>query len=79
MSETLSSLVSRKEPIEGGMMAAISAMVGSEMTPGPLGIFATKPNASAPYRRASLASATLLIQQILTLGRRVGSNECSVG
>jgi hypothetical protein len=38
------------------------------MTPGPLGIADTKPSADAPRSSASLASARLAMQQILTLG-----------
>jgi hypothetical protein len=69
--------VRRLEQTDGGMIAAISAIVDSEITPGPLDIFATNPTASAPCRTASFASATLHIQQILTLGRSVGSKDCS--
>jgi hypothetical protein len=55
----------------GGTIAAISAMVSSAMTPGPLGMAETNPNAAAPWRIAICASAALLMQQILTRGRMV--------
>ena len=61
-------LVKRKVAIGGGTVAAISAMSFSEITPGPLGISETNPNADAPQRIASCASTTLLMQQILTRG-----------
>ncbi len=49
-------------------MSAIRAIASSEMTPGPLGIAETRPNAEAPQPIASTASAGELMQQILTLG-----------
>jgi len=61
-------LVRRNEEIAGGIAAAMHAMRSSDMTPGPLGISETRPSADAPYWIAVLASSTLAIQQILTLG-----------
>ena len=52
----------------GGTVAAISAICSSRITPGPLGIAETRPNADAPQAIASAASSTLLMQQILTRG-----------
>src|SRR5690349_19580440 len=66
------SLVRRKEPIGGGIVAAIAAIVSSPMTPGPLGIADTRPKAEAPQAIASAASSTELMQQILIRGERVG-------
>src|SRR5439155_500495 len=63
------SLVRRKVAIGGGTVSAIRAIASSEMTPGPLGIAETRPNAAAPQPIASTASAGELMQQILTLGR----------
>src|SRR6185312_343062 len=60
--------VSRNVAIGGGAAAAISAIASSPIVPGPLGIAETSPSASAPQRIASCASATLLMQQILTRG-----------
>lgn len=64
-------LVSRKVATPGGTVVAISVMVSSAMTPGPLGMAETNPNAEVPYRTAMAASATLLMQQILTRGCKV--------
>src|SRR6266849_161963 len=61
-------LVSRKEDMAGGIVAAICAIRSSAMTPGPLGIAETRPRAEAPYLMASCASEMLLMQQILTRG-----------
>ena len=55
--------------IGGGTVSAIRAISSSEMTPGPLGMAETRPNADAPQAIASAASAGDLMQQILTLGR----------
>src|SRR5213596_661547 len=63
------SLVRREVAIGGGTVSAIRAIASSEMTPGPLGIAETRPNAEAPQPIASTASAGELMQQILTLGR----------
>src|SRR5947208_3320022 len=63
------SLVRRTVAIGGGTVSAIRAIASSEMTPGPLGIAETRPNAEAPQPIASTASAGDLMQQILTLGR----------
>jgi hypothetical protein len=41
------------------------------MTPGPLGMFETKPSADAPHAMARAASSTLPMQQIFTRGVRV--------
>jgi hypothetical protein len=60
--------VRRNVATPGGTDAAISAIASSEITPGPLGIADTSPTAEAPYRMAMAASATLLMQQILTRG-----------
>src|SRR5271157_5228608 len=59
-------LVSKKEDTEGGIVAAISAIRSSVITPGPLGIEETRPRADAPCWIASWASLMLLMQQILT-------------
>src|SRR5438067_9714222 len=64
--------VRRKEVIPGGTRAAISAMRSSLITPGPLGICDTNPNADAPHSIAMLASSTLAIQQIFTRGVGMG-------
>ena len=53
----------------GGTVRAISAMAFSEITPGPLGMAETNPNADAPQPMANAASAGELMQQILTRGR----------
>ena len=45
---------------------AIRLIVSSEMTPGPLGMVETKPNADEPLEIASTASAVDLMQQTLT-------------
>jgi hypothetical protein len=71
--------VNRKEETEGGTILVMFAMVLSEITPGPLGISETNPKADAPYRMASLASLTLEMQQILTLGLWKGSIFYSFG
>jgi len=63
------SLVRRKVEIVGGTVAAIRAIVSSEIMPGPLGMAQTRPKAEAPHVIASCASAGVLIQQILILGR----------
>ena len=60
--------VSRKDETAGGIERAISAIKSSESTPGPLGMSDTNPIPDAPAEMASLASATLLIQQIFTNG-----------
>jgi hypothetical protein len=60
-------LVSRNEPTAGGRATAISAIKGSGMTPGPLGISDTRPTAEAPESMAVQASSTLAMQQILIL------------
>jgi hypothetical protein len=65
--------VNRKEETEGGTILAMSAMVLSGITPGPLGISETNPKADASCRMASHASLTLPMQQILTLGLWKGS------
>jgi hypothetical protein len=57
----------------GGTQAAITRMVTSSMTPGPLGMVETRPMASAPAATATLASSVLLMQQILILGRAIAS------
>jgi hypothetical protein len=61
-------LVSRKVATPGGTVAAISAIVSSAITPGPLGMAETSPSAAAPWRMAICASAMLAMQQILTRG-----------
>ena len=66
-------LVSRKVATAGGVDAAISAMVSSAITPGPLGMADTRPSAEAPARMAVQASSRLAMQQTFTRGRRVGS------
>ena len=55
--------------IGGGTLAAIRAIVSSEIMPGPLGMAETRPKAEAPQAMASWASAGDLMQQILILGR----------
>ena len=50
-------------------MVAMRRICGSGMTPGPLGIAATRPSAEAPIWMASCASWIFWIQQILTLIR----------
>src|SRR5258708_31222482 len=66
-------LVSRKDPTPGGTVRAISAIVSSAITPGPLGIAETRPRAEAPWRMAIQASLTLRMQQTFTRGRLVAS------
>src|SRR5688500_6145390 len=61
--------VNRNVAMPGGTLAAISAMSGSGITPGPLGISDTRPIADAPCAIASRASSTLAMQQTLTRGR----------
>src|SRR5260370_20411575 len=68
ISGTLCREVSRNVPIAGGTVAAISAIRSSLMTPGPLGMFETKPSADAPHAMARAASSTLPMQQIFTRG-----------
>ena len=51
-----------------GIERAISAIKSLEITPGPLGMSDTNPIADAPAEMASLASETLLMQQIFTNG-----------
>ena len=63
--------MSKNVPIAGGTLAAISAICLSVMTPGPLGMFETRPSADAPCSMASAASSMLLMQQIFTRGVRV--------
>jgi hypothetical protein len=65
--------VSRKVATPGGTTAAISAIVSSGITPGPLGIAETRPRAEAPWRTAVQASSRERMQQILTRGRAVAS------
>ncbi|HEY4932965.1 MAG TPA: hypothetical protein VII23_15450, partial [Terriglobales bacterium] len=48
--------VSKKEATSGGIAATISEINSSEITPGPLGILDTSPNAQAPCLIASCAS-----------------------
>src|ERR1700676_341240 len=64
ISGTLCREVRRNVPIAGGTVAAISAIRSSLMTPGPLGMFETKPSADAPHAMARAASSTLPMQQI---------------
>src|ERR1700730_5529582 len=71
ISATLCREVSRNVPIAGGTVAAISAIRSSLMTPGPLGMFETKPSADAPQAMARAASSTLPMQQTFTRGVRV--------
>ena len=52
----------------GGTLAAISAISGSAIGPGPLGMAETRPSALAPSDMASRASSRLAIQQIFTYG-----------
>jgi hypothetical protein len=40
--------VNKNDAMGGGIVRTISRINSSEMDPGPLGIFATKPNAEAP-------------------------------
>lgn len=61
------SLVNKKVETAGGILFTISLINLSSITPGPLGILPTKPNAEAPLFIANLASSKLLIQQIFTL------------
>src|SRR5690242_19820382 len=65
--------VRRKVAIGGGTEAAISVINSSLITPGPLGIFETRPSAEAPSAMACSASSLLAIQQIFTRGRSVRS------
>ncbi len=62
------SQVSRKVATGGGTARAISQMRWSGIGPGPLGMEATRPNASAPNEIASRASSSDWMQQIFTLG-----------
>ena len=48
------------------VLRAEKVICSSGITPGPLGISETSPNAEAPYRTASSASSTLPMQQIFT-------------
>jgi hypothetical protein len=59
-------LVRRNLAIAGGTVAAISAISGSGMIPGPLGISETSPSAVAPRRMARRASSIERMQQIFT-------------
>jgi hypothetical protein len=59
-------LVRRNVPIDGGTVAAISAIESSLITPGPLGMLDTNPRAAAPSSTAMRASSIELMQQILT-------------
>jgi hypothetical protein len=52
----------------GGTPRAISAIVPSGITPGPLGIAETKPTAAAPATIAACASQGEAMQQTLTRG-----------
>lgn len=47
-------------------------MHSSAIGPGPLGICETRPKAEAPHSIAIAASSTLAMQQIFTLGWRIG-------
>ena len=60
--------VSKNVPIGGGVRAAISAIVSSQITPGPLGIDDTSPKADAPAAIAVSASSSEAMQQILVFG-----------
>jgi hypothetical protein len=60
--------VRRKVAIGGGTCRAISAMADSEITPGPLGIAETSPNAEAPRAIAVRASSGEAMQQTLIRG-----------
>ena len=62
MASALRSLVSRNVAIGGGTVAAIRAMIASEMTPGPLGMAEMRPRAEAPLAMAIAASAGDLMQ-----------------
>jgi hypothetical protein len=62
------SLVKRNVPTGGGTVLTILKINSSSITPGPLGIFPTNPNADAPHSIAVFASSMLLIQQIFILG-----------
>jgi len=59
----------------GGTVAAISAIRSSLITPGPLGMCETRPNAEAPHSMASAASSTLEMQQIFTRGVEIAFME----
>jgi hypothetical protein len=61
--------VNRKEATGGGIIFAIDSISSSAIGPGPLGILATSPTASAPCRIAIFASAIEAIQHILILVR----------
>jgi hypothetical protein len=65
------SLVSRNVAMGGPTEAAIRAIVGSSITPGPLGIAPTSPSASAPCAIARRASSGEAMQQILIRVRRM--------
>src|SRR5690242_10095843 len=60
--------VSKNVAIGGGIWHAISAIVSSEITPGPLGIEETSPRAEAPQAIAARASSKEAMQQILIRG-----------
>lgn len=60
--------VRRKVAMGGGTEAGISAISSSAITPGPLGMWETRPSADAPWRIANWASPMLEMQQILTRG-----------
>jgi hypothetical protein len=59
------------------MVAEISAIRSSLITPGPLGIDETRPSAEAPHSMASAASSTEPMQQIFMRGTRVGLMDAS--
>lgn len=69
---TFVSLVSRNVEVGGGTVAAISVISGSGIGPGPLGMAATNPTASAPCRTARRASSTVAMQHTFTRVRRCG-------
>src|SRR5688572_23179050 len=58
--------VSRNVSVGGGTAAAIAAMSGSSIGPGPLGIAETRPIVEAPVSMASRASSRLAMQHIFT-------------
>jgi len=70
--------VSKNVEMGGGTLPAISAINPSEITPGPLGMFETKPRATAPQRIANSASARFDIQQILIRGCAAGCTSVNV-
>tara|TARA_B100002049_G_C15928592_1_gene311220 strand:- start:274 stop:519 length:246 start_codon:yes stop_codon:yes gene_type:complete len=69
MASALISEVRRKDATGGGTRTAIVAIWSSLIVPGPDGMLATKPKASAPAWIAIQASSAEAMQQTLSLVR----------